>query len=220
MVRKCEKIRIRSFGKQDITYYFIFLIYLGILFPSTKERIAGRRNDNYNIEEDLDNLWFQVSQSLPDELVKNLSENMADSSKSEITLFENDTNSFRNEAISLKNEKDSFTNDENVSEKISILTKNSGNESKTADTTRYSILESKKKAEKRIINNAKKFSCCFSKNKNLNCKMIPKNAKKSSKKKFKSSELECVYDLMYDIKVSYPGEPVPRGPRYKTIYKI
>ena len=219
MVRKCEKIRIRSFGKQDITYYFIFLIYLGILFPSTKERIAGRRNDNYNIEEDLDNLWFQVSQSLPDELVKNLSENMADSSKSEITLFENDTNSFRNEANSLKNEKDSFTNDENVSEKITILTKNSGNESKTADTTRYSILESKKKAEKRIINNAKKFSCCFSKNKNLNCKMIPKTAKKS-KKKFKSSELECVYDLMYDIKVSYPGEPVPRGPRYKTIYKI
>ena len=220
MVRKCEKIRIRSFGKQDITYYFIFLIYLGILFPSTKERIAGRRNDNYNIEEDLDNLWFQVSKSLPDELVKNLSENMADSSKSEINLFENDTNSFRNEATSLKNEKDSFQNDENVSQKITILTKNSGNESKTADTTRYSILESKKKAEKRIINNAKKFSCCFSKNKNLNCKMIPKNAKKSSKKKFKSSELECVYDLMYDIKVSYPGEPVPRGPRYKTIYKI
>ena len=190
------------------------------MFPSTKERIAGRRNDNYNIEEDLDNLWFQVSQSLPDELVKNLSENMADSSKSEITLFENDTNSFRNEANSLKNEKDSFTNDENVSEKITILTKNSGNESKIADTTRYSILESKKKAEKRIINNAKKFSCCFSKNKNLNCKMIPKTTKKSSKKKFKSSELECVYDLMYDIKVSYPGEPVPRGPRYKTIYKI
>ena len=220
MVRKCEKIRIRSFGKQDITYYFIFLIYLGILFPSTKERIAGRRNDNYNIEEDLDNLWFQVSKSLPDELVKNLSENMADSSKSEINLFENDTNSFRNEATSLKNEKDSFQNDENVSQKITILTKNSGNESKIADTTRYSILESKKKAEKRIINNAKKFSCCFSKNKNLNCKMIPKNAKKSSKKKFKSSELECVYDLMYDIKVSYPGEPVPRGPRYKTIYKI
>ena len=219
MIRKCEKIRIRSFGKQDITYYFIFLIYLGILFPSTKERIAGRRNDNYNIEEDLDNLWFQVSQSLPDELVKNLSENMANSSKSEITLFENDTNSFRNEAISLKNEKDSFTNDENVSEKITILTKNSGNESKTADTTRYSILESKKMAEKRIINNAKKFSCCFSKSKNLICKMIPKNVKKS-KKKFKSSELECVYDLMYDIKVSYPGEPVPRGPRYKTIYKI
>ena len=188
------------------------------MFPSTKERIAGRRNDNYNIEEDLDNLWFQVSQSLPDELLKNLSENMADSSKSEINLFENDTNSFRNEATSLKNEKDSFTDKENVPEKITILTKNSENTSKIADnTTRYSILESKKKAEKRIINNAKKFSCCFSKNKNLNCKMIPKNAKKSSKKKFKSSELECVYDLMYDIKVSYPGEPVPR---YKTIYKI
>ena len=198
------------------------------MFPSTKERIAGRRNDNYNIEEDLDNLWFQVSQSLPDELVKNLSENMADSSKSEINLFENDTNSFRNEATSLKtetnsskNEKDSFTDKENVPEKITILTKNSENTSKIADnTTRYSILESKKKAEKRIINNAKKFSCCFSKNKNLNCKMIPKNAKKSSKKKFKSSELECVYDLMYDIEVSYPGEPVPLSPRYKTIYKI
>ena len=177
------------------------------MFPSTKkERIAGRRNDNYNLEEDLDNLWFQVSQSLPDELVKNLSENMADSSKS----------SFRNEATSLKNETNSSKNDK---EKITIMSKNSENASKIADTTRYSILESKKKAEKRIINNAKKFSCCFSKSKKLNCKMIPKNVKKS-KKKFKSSELECVYDLMYDIKVSYPGEPVPRGPRYKTIYRI
>ena len=183
------------------------------MFPSTKERIAGRRNDNYNIEEDLDNLWFQVSQSLPDELVKNLSENMADSSKSEINPFGNETSSF-------KNDKDFFTNDKSVPEKITILTKNSENTSKIADnTTRYSILESKKKAEKRIINNAKKFSCCFSKSKNLNCKMIPKNVKKS-KKKSKSSELECVYDLMYDIKVSYPGEPVPRGPRYKTIYRI
>ena len=186
------------------------------MFPSTKERIAGRRNDNYNLEEDLDNLWFQVSQSLPDELVKNLSENMADSSKSS---FRNEATSLKNEKNSSKNDKDSFTDEENVSEKITILSKNSENASKIADTTRYSILESKKKAEKRIINNAKKFSCCFSKSKNLNCKMIPKNAKKS-KKKSKSSELECVYDLMYDIKVSYPGEPVPRGPRYKTIYKI
>ena len=75
------------------------------------------------------------------------------------------------------------------------------------------------KDEKRIINNAKKFSCCFSKNKNLNCKMIPKTTKKS-KKKFKLSELVCVYDLMYDIKVSYPGEPIPRGPRHSMIYKI
>ena len=49
--------------------------------------------------------------------------------------------------------------------------------------------------------------------------MIPKTTKKS-KKKFKSSELECVYDLMYDIKVSYPGEPIPRGPRHSMIYKI
>ena len=197
------------------------------MFPSTKERISGRRNDNYKIEEDLDNLWFQVSQSLPDELVKNLSENMASSSKTEINSFGNEKNEFGdekkssiNQTDSFKNEKDSFTEDENGTEKITILTKNSENESKIADnTTRYSILESKKKAEKRIVNNAKKFSCCFSKTKNLNCKMIPKNTKKS-KKKFKSSELECVYDLMYDIKVSYPGEPVPRGPRYKTIYKI
>ena len=197
------------------------------MFPSTNERIAGRRNDNYNIEEDLDNLWFQVSKSLPDELVKNLSENMASSSKTEINSFGNEKNEFGdekkssiNQTDSFKNEKDSFTEDENGTEKITILTKNSENESKIADnTTRYSILESKKKAEKRIINNAKKFSCCFSKSKNLNCKMIPKTTKKS-KKKFKSSELECVYDLMYDIKVSYPGEPVPRGPRYKTIYKI
>ena len=202
-------------------------MFKGILFPSTKERIAGRRNDNYNIEEDLDNLWFQVSQSLPDELVSNLSKNMANSSKTELNSFGNEKkefgvmkNSSINQTDSFKNEKDSFTEDENVPEKITILTKNSENTSKIADnTTRYSILESKKKAEKRIINNAKKFSCCFSKNKNLNCKMIPKNVKKS-KKKFKSSELECVYDLMYDIKVSYPGEPVPRGPRYKTIYKI
>ena len=193
------------------------------MFPSTKERIAGRRNDNYNIEEDLDNLWFQVSQSLPDELITNLSENMTNSSKTEINetrSFENETSSWKNETNSSKNEKDSFTDKENVPEKITILTKNSENTSKIADnTTRYSILESKKKAEKRIINNAKKFSCCFSKNKNLNCKMIPKNVKKS-KKKFKSSELECVYDLMYDIKVSYPGEPIPRGPRHSMIYKI
>ena len=193
------------------------------MFPSTKERIAGRRNDNYNFEENLDNLWFQVSQSLPDELITNLSENMTNSSKTEINetrSFENETSSWKNETNSSKNEKDSFTDKENVPEKITILTKNSENTSKIADnTTRYSILESKKKAEKRIINNAKKFSCCFSKNKNLNCKMIPKNVKKS-KKKFKSSELECVYDLMYDIKVSYPGEPIPRGPRHSMIYKI
>ena len=193
------------------------------MFPSTKERIAGRRNDNYNFEENLDNLWFQVSQSLPDELITNLSENMTNSSKTEINetrSFENETSSWKNETNSSKNEKDSFTDKENVPEKITILTKNSENTSKIADnTTRYSILESKKKAEKRIINNAKKFSCCFSKNKNLNCKMIPKTTKKS-KKKFKSSELECVYDLMYDIKVSYPGEPIPRGPRHSMIYKI
>ena len=201
--------------------------FKGILFPSTKERIAGRRNDNYNIEEDLDNLWFQVSQSLPDELVSNLSKNMVNSSKTELNSFGNEKkefgvmkNSSINQTDSFKNEKDSFTEDENVPEKITILTKNSENTSKIADnTTRYSILESKKKAEKRIINNAKKFSCCFSKNKNLNCKMIPKTTKKS-KKKFKSSELECVYDLMYDIKVSYPGEPIPRGPRHSMIYKI
>ena len=193
------------------------------MFPSTKERIAGRRNDNYNFEENLDNLWFQVSQSLPDELITNLSENMTNSSKTEINetrSFENETSSWKNETNSSKNEKDSFTDKENVPEKITILTKNSENTSKITDnTTRYSILESKKKAEKRIINNAKKFSCCFSKNKNLNCKMIPKTTKKS-KKKFKSSELECVYDLMYDIKVSYPGEPIPRGPRHSMIYKI
>ena len=189
------------------------------MFPSTKERIAGRRNDNYKFEEDLDNLWFQVSRSLPDELIANLSENMDNSSKREINLFQNETNSSINESDSFKNEKDSFTEKKNVSEKITILSKNSEIESKIADTTRYSILEAKKKAEKRIINNAKKFSCCFSKSKNLNCKMIPKNAKKS-KKKFKSSELECVYDLMYDIKVSYPGDPIPRGPRYSMIYKI
>ena len=203
-----------------VSYHLLFSFSnLGILFPSTKERIAGRRNDNYNLEEDLDNLWFQVSQSLPDELISNLSKNMVNSSKTEINSFRNEVNEFGDEKNSFKNEKDSFTDNENVSEKITILSKNSENESKIAQTTRYSILESKKKAEKRIINNAKKFSCCFSKNKNLNCKMTPKNDKKS-KKKFKSSELECVYDLMYDIKVSYPGEPVPRGPRHQTIYKI
>ena len=79
------------------------------------------------------------------------------------------------------------------------------------------IKSDKKTKKKKKLTNAKTFSCCFSKDKDLKCS---RKVKEKHKKVFKSSELQCVYDMMYDIKLSYPGDPVPRGPRHNVTYEL
>ena len=53
-------------------------------------------------------------------------------------------------------------------------------------------------AEEKTFREAKNFACCVSGNKVFKCK----KAGEKDKRAIKSSKTQCVYDLMYDIKLN------------------
>ena len=53
-----------------------------------------------------------------------------------------------------------------------------------------------KGAGKKMLSKAKKFACCFSENKNLECR------RKDEKERKKWTRETCISDLMYDIKLN------------------